>query len=617
MKSNLFSSTRSRLITLVLCLFWAPNVFGEIGDAAAVTDRTGYVTVSSLHYKTVDWFTADETRIFYTLQAAKIDPEKKPVFIIFNGGPGAATTSNLFSMNTANYTLCRDFVEEGQLNKPNPFAWSDIANLIYIDPPNTGYSYNQDINSDPCEPGAADTYMSGRNFNPLVDAAQMIRAMLQILALNNLDRHKIVIVGESYGGVRATVMLHMMLFYNRSPLLKGFYKDEALKRVLQAHYDKVFDAKGQVVPPARIAKQFGYVILIQPQLTGGYHDRLTQEAFCPKDDTGLLDKIAKDKNIDGGKFLRCADFPCVRRKYRSFACLLACSPLGSDLVWSYLWMSYNNIDPYNREKPANWSDELDAFAVQSLTTATEIAKIMNLNSMADFPEMIAQRTKKSYHRGRHPQLGVLNDADSAFEPGPEYANLNRRALKFVIANQNKKDSCDGVIQNLDTYYGTPPACASGGTCCDSYYKSWDEGISLASYLYSETQPNNPIYGRMFLYDLAVLQDVMITNASNDMMIYSKTLPPSFKLFKEVSDVSVADDNNAFTIWYKPGALGKIIDTPKRRMITWPKYAGSGHAVSSTQPEKLHEDITKFLIENDLLCDPKRKERRRCGSAVVR
>jgi hypothetical protein len=629
----------SLIFSLTLALLFTSIISGRADDEAPfgavlgppVQDKTDYIVVDSINYKTKSRYTADKARIFYTFQAARENPENKPVFVIFNGGPGAATTSNFFSMNTANYTLCKGFVPKGALNCKNPYAWTDMANLLYIDAPNTGFSYNQDVNLGPCgNRGGFDTYVTGRNFNPLIDAAQMVRAMLRALKATNVQKNQVVIVGESYGGVRATTMLHMLFFYNYSPILSSWYEeDSGLRDEIQQHYNAVFDADNKIVSPAEIAKQFGYNILIQPQLTGKHHRDRTQEVFCPKDKRGLLDTVAEERKIDRGRFLRCSDLPWLwRTKYQTYEAILACTA-GGDLAWAPLWMTYNNIDPYNFVKPANWSDELDAFAVQSLTNPTELAKILGLGDMANFPELIHKRDTQSYHSGKIPALTLVDDEpdgpsrlwNSGRRPDfPDsmgmdfgdkgnfgwlfnkhyYGTLNGDALSIVFANAGKMANLDQVSNNLDDYYGPPPNCTDKHHCCDSYYKSWDMSISLVNYLYSETEPNNVNYGRMFLFNLAVLKEVMITNAANDFMIYSPTLPLSFKEFAEVSKVITGKPKNTFTIYYRSKALDELVPTPESRTIAWPKYKQSGHAVSSTQPQKLHDDIKDFLKKNNLV-----------------
>src|SRR6185295_5976641 len=70
---------------------------------------------------------------------------------------------------------------------------------------------------------------------------------------------RVALVGESYGGVRATRMLEMILHY----------REHELADALQAHFDLVFPRRaGQVVPPEVIAEQFFAQVLIQPLVLG-------------------------------------------------------------------------------------------------------------------------------------------------------------------------------------------------------------------------------------------------------------------------------------------------------------------------------------------------------------
>jgi len=86
-----------------------------------------------------------------------------------------------------------------------------------------------------------------------------------------------------------------------------------------------------------------------------------------------------------------------------------------------------------------------------------------------------------------------------------YLNNNYRSAGYVKQVETITAYTEGEPVN---YYGKPDNCPEDGNCCDSYYKSWDMHIALTSYLYKKTQPDNELYGRMFLYNLAVLKDIM-------------------------------------------------------------------------------------------------------------
>ena len=83
-------------------------------------------------------YTSSRARLFYSFQPAESDARNKPLFVLLNGGPGCATTTNFFSMNTATYTLDKERTG-GEPCKKNPYSWTQLGNLLYIDAPNTDF----------------------------------------------------------------------------------------------------------------------------------------------------------------------------------------------------------------------------------------------------------------------------------------------------------------------------------------------------------------------------------------------------------------------------------------------------------------------------------------------
>lgn len=91
--------------------------------------------------------------------------------------------------------------------------------------------------------------------------------ILRVLASQPaLQNNPVVIVGESYGGMRTSVMLPMFL----DPVSIGqpsqpYFVDAALSQEMQAHFATVFHNEGTVpLTRARVARQFGWQILIEP-----------------------------------------------------------------------------------------------------------------------------------------------------------------------------------------------------------------------------------------------------------------------------------------------------------------------------------------------------------------
>jgi hypothetical protein len=185
---------------------------------------------------------AQTARIWYAFFPADEAPEDKPVLLFFNGGPGGAAL--LIGLGTAPLNLNGAEITE------NPASWTRFANLLYVDPQDSGFSY-----SPLAAPFSADQ-----------DAALYTRALLGFLARHPLLRdNRIGIVGESYGGVRATIMLEQILGYE-SVLDSPYLPSLELYDALVEHFAAVHGGDGTGIAPATIAEQFAYQVLIQPAI---------------------------------------------------------------------------------------------------------------------------------------------------------------------------------------------------------------------------------------------------------------------------------------------------------------------------------------------------------------
>jgi len=80
-----------------------------------------------------------------------------------------------------------------------------------------------------------------------------------------LRANPVVLVGESYGGVRAKYFLDLVLRYSTQAVAGG----PDLPGLLQSHFDAIFPARaGTAFDEATIATQFGAQVLIQPFVLG-------------------------------------------------------------------------------------------------------------------------------------------------------------------------------------------------------------------------------------------------------------------------------------------------------------------------------------------------------------
>ncbi len=219
----------------------------------------GFVSLSSREVA-VDGFglhaegkTAD-AKIFYAFVPAKVSPEDAPVFLIFNGGPGAATSSALAAWGTGPFSITTD----GRFQE-NPGDLSGIGNLVYIDTRQAGFSFDE-IDAPASEAARRQTF-SFLNFNLYTDVSDILLTFLRVLEDRPLLLdNPVITVAESFGGARSAVLLSLVRSAVSGGSLSPFYRDDSLKEALHDHFEKI-DASD---PVAAAASQFSHQILIQP-----------------------------------------------------------------------------------------------------------------------------------------------------------------------------------------------------------------------------------------------------------------------------------------------------------------------------------------------------------------
>ncbi len=135
--------------------------------------------------------TAEIATIAYTLDGA--DPASRPVVFVFNGGPGFASGFlQLGGLGPWRVPMA-DVPSSQPLPQPNGDTWLDFADLVFIDPVETGYSRFATRDE------AVRKHMLSVN-GDIQYLAEVIRRWLE-------DDHRLLspkfIAGESYGGFRA------------------------------------------------------------------------------------------------------------------------------------------------------------------------------------------------------------------------------------------------------------------------------------------------------------------------------------------------------------------------------------------------------------------------------
>lgn len=135
-----------------------------------VKQYSGYLDISETKHL---WF------VFFE---ARNKPEKAPLSLWLNGGPGcSSSTGLLFELGP-----CR-IANEGAGVVHNPHSWTNNANMIFLDQPvNVGYSYSD----------------NGDDVNNTPAAAEDVYAFLQLFLqkYTQYAEKPFIISGESYGG---------------------------------------------------------------------------------------------------------------------------------------------------------------------------------------------------------------------------------------------------------------------------------------------------------------------------------------------------------------------------------------------------------------------------------
>ena len=229
----------------------------EGGVVTTLAPEAGFFEFPASEYR-VNGFdmTSPRDRVWYMFRPADEAPETKPIALFFNGGPGS-TASFLFAFNTNYWTFAPD-VAGGDGVVENPHSWTRFANVMYIDPSNTGFSYV--LPTTDGERAEVDIFDADR------DSALYLRTLLKFLAKHpSLRSNRIVLAGESWGGTRANLILHKAYGYQDLDDANADYQDIALQTAMVKHLEAVFpDDDPAAVGPQRLAEQFSHQVLVQP-----------------------------------------------------------------------------------------------------------------------------------------------------------------------------------------------------------------------------------------------------------------------------------------------------------------------------------------------------------------
>jgi len=123
-------------------------------------------------------------RLHYYLVTSHGSPSADPLVLWLNGGPGCSSLDGLLYEHGPLLVA-----PDGKTLVPNPYAWSTVANMLYLEAPaGVGFSYSAD---------KAD-YRTG-DAQTAVDNLAALHAFFG--AFPELKRNEFYVSGESYGGV--------------------------------------------------------------------------------------------------------------------------------------------------------------------------------------------------------------------------------------------------------------------------------------------------------------------------------------------------------------------------------------------------------------------------------
>ncbi|KAJ9176109.1 hypothetical protein P3X46_011456 [Hevea brasiliensis] len=130
------------VVSVCLLLSFAELIIEAAPEEALITYLPGFNgTLPSKHYG--GYVTFDEKNLFYYFIVSERNPSEDPVVLWLNGGPGCSSFDGfVYEHGPFNY-------EEGQpkgslpILHLNPYAWSKVSNIIYLDSPcGVGLSYS-------------------------------------------------------------------------------------------------------------------------------------------------------------------------------------------------------------------------------------------------------------------------------------------------------------------------------------------------------------------------------------------------------------------------------------------------------------------------------------------
>ena len=568
-------------------VFLLPAVLVLLGAAPSpvwpqTQPEAGFITLEAndFYFHSGSWsnriaLRSAPARLWYVYQPADENPASKPLFVFFNGGPGGATSSGLLSAFTGRTAVGRDEITGEFFLVPNAASWTRLGNLLYIDARTTGFSYS--LMDNPASDEERRAEFDAQNYNPFIDGADFVRLLLRFLEDHPaLRANRVVLVPESYGGIRTVVMLHLLLYYENYANGREVFQAPGLVEEVRRHYAAVFpEYGGQTVPPGVIAGQFGHQVLIQTALTWPYQRRVQLEML--EAPGSILDRIAAETGI-----------PYIRYRARPGANQNPTASQVINYIYDYLYQV--GRDPYICSKPDGYFDGHRAAAKGFLTRIDTLSLMIGMNA-AGIPEMYASARDKAYKIKLPETFPSELDYSALVGPPPRQNDL---PAESAPAGEEELSAIFGRLYPWDGFF------------IDINYDvtdvfSWNR-VTFQGY--SVAYPSSLLFGRLFLENTAWVE-TFATNAAYDIVVFSPALAGALALHTSILSETRHDPNGPtgtarpgqIVLTYRPGSVpGSSVLS---RTIRFPHYARSGHAVTMTEPGEILEDVRDWLARTGI------------------
>ncbi|MGB4336691.1 MAG: hypothetical protein WBJ41_17815 [Chromatiaceae bacterium] len=597
-KNSLYLLAAALLATNLLALSACNSASDDPVSIDSTKSTAGYAIIEPISYYFKDRETGvldletSESRIWYSYLPADADVASKPLFVLINGGPGSPTSTQLFSMNTASYTLDREHISPPDAGyAKNPYSWTRMGNLLYIDAPVTGFSYNVSPTADTQAGRIGEFFLKG-NFNPFIDAAQIARLVLRFLDSHpDIRANEVIMVGESYAGVRVTTLLNLLLFHDQYANGEALYQDESLVAEIRRHFHALYGPTATLTP-GLVARQFSRQILIQPELSGIYQDEISGDMYQAPN--SVIDQVATESGHAGEYRRTCAaeDLPP----------LVPNTPMNCAILY---YLPKFGRDRYNYTKRTTWTDELEAYAIERLWDVEILSRVLDYD-VTRIKALSPEARHQAYRLIDPDILGTdLMGYGSLVDPSLNPASLPGMARGERLNSEGPQpDGCyagiPGESNTLLSRFGAlqPWDCYLMGMNMTVYAAF--TLFSRESLLYDINPDESVRYGRMFLENLPLVK-TFLTDAEYDLVIYSPAIPKALERYRDlVRKIDVVSGKDTldqrlgeFRVHYVSQAATETA-TPGTLSLYYPYYATSGHSVSSAQPDKLRADIMNWL-----------------------